>query len=165
MDRQQIAEDFIGQGYAKSRVLKIVGIASSSYYYQSKASPKRRGIAKSTHTKTKAGTGVRNEEVVKEIEDLLGQEFVDYGYRKVSHWLRKNKGYLINEKKVYRLMSEYKLLNKRPKAKRGARTWVKQLVPQPSRVLEYLEFDIKYIYISGKRRYALLLSVIDVSSR
>ncbi|MEO1519036.1 MAG: integrase core domain-containing protein, partial [Bacteroidota bacterium] len=43
--------------------------------------------------------------------------------------------------------------------------WVKDLVPQPSGELEYLEFDIKYIYLHGKRRYALLLTVIDVSSR
>jgi transposase InsO family protein len=160
-----IAEDFIAQGYPISRVLQIVGISSSSYYYQAKEAPQQRGIKKSTHTATKDGQWVSNEIVVKEIEELLEQEFVDYGYRKVTYWLRQHKGYLINEKKVYRLMKEHKLLNGRYKHRRLPRQWVKQLVPQPSGVLDYLEVDIKYIYVHGQSTYALLLTVIDVASR
>jgi len=100
------------------------------------------------------------------MEVLLSQEFVDYGYRKVTYWLRKTYGYIINEKKVYRLLKEHKLLTYNRKGKRrGSRNWVKELVPQPSEVLNYLEFDIKYVFIHGKRRNALLLSVIDVKSR
>lgn len=160
-----IAQDFIAQGYPISRVLKIVGIASSSFYYLPKDNPKPRGMRKSTHTRTMEGKWVANSTVVKEIEELLEQEFVDYGYRKVTHWLRQNKGYLINEKKVYRLMSEHNLLNKRVKHRRLPRRWVKQLVPQPSGLLDYLEVDIKYIYVHAQREYALLLTVIDVASR
>ena len=160
-----IAQDFIAQGYPISRVINILGIPSSSFYYQPKDQPKARGIRKSTHTLTIDGKWVANSIVVQEIEELLEQEFVDYGYRKVTHWLRQNKGYVINEKKVYRLMSEYKLLNKRGKHRRLPRQWVKQVVPQPSGVLDYLEFDIKYIYVHGKKEYALLLTVIDVASR
>ena len=164
-DRHLIAQDFIGQGYPVSRVLKTVGIASSSFYYVPKDNPKARGIRKSTHTLTSDGKWVANATVVKQIESLLEEEFVDYGYRKVPHWLRQNKGYIINEKKVYRLMSEHKLLIKRAKHRRGPRRWVQQLVPQPSEVLDYLEVDIKYIYVHGQKEYALLLTVIDVSSR
>lgn len=160
-----IAQDFIAQGYPINRVLKVVGIASSSFYYQPRENAKPRGIRKSTHTMTKHGSWVANSIVVQEIEALLEQEFVDYGYRKVTHWLRQNKGYVINEKKVYRLMSEHKLLNKRTKHRRSPRQWVKQLVPQPSGVLDYLELDIKYIYVHARREYALLLTVIDVASR
>ena len=160
-----IAQDFIAQGYPISRVLKVVGVASSSFYYQPKDNPKKRGVRKSTHTRTIDGKWVANTIVVKEIEDLLEQEFVDYGYRKVTHWLRQHKGYIINEKKVYRLMSAHKLLNHRTKHRRLPRRWVKQLVPQPSGVLDYLEFDIKYIYVHAQKEYALLLTVIDVASR
>jgi transposase InsO family protein len=160
-----IAEEFISQGYPVRKVLGTLGIAVSSYYYQSVEGRQAKGKRKSTHTRKQDGKYISNEVVVKEIEDLLSQEFVDYGYRKVTHWLRQQKGYLINEKKVYRLMSEHKLLKKRPKHRRSNRRWVKQLVPQPSGVLEYLEFDIKYIYVGGKRTIALLLSTIDVSSR
>jgi len=160
-----IAQDFIGQGYPAYRVLKILKIASSSYYFIPKNNPKKRGIRKSTHTKRIDGQFVSNSQVAKEIEELLGQEFVDYGYRKVTHWLRQNKNYIINTKKVYRIMSEHKLLNKRVKHRRTPRLWVSQLVPKPQCAFEYLEFDIKYIYVAGKQRNALVLTVIDVSSR
>lgn len=103
--------------------------------------------------------------MIQEIEELLSLEFVDYGYRKVTHWLRQNKNYIINDKKVYRLMKENNLLNRKVKHRKSPRLWVSKLVPEPSRVLEYLEFDIKYIYIAGQSRNALVLTVIDVESR
>jgi transposase InsO family protein len=62
-------------------------------------------------------------------------------------------------------MREHHLLNSPTKAKLSKRTWVKELVPKPLIHFNYLEFDIKYIYIKGKRRNALLLTVIDVYSR
>ena len=42
--------------------------------------------------------------------DLLGREFVCYGYRKVCKYLQRS-GYIINRKKVFRLMKENNLLN------------------------------------------------------
>lgn len=160
-----IAQDFIGQGYAVSKVLKVLSIASSSYYYIPKDNPRQRGKKKSTHTRTTDGKYVSNSEVLKDIEKLLGVEFVDYGYRKVTHWLRQNKKYIINEKKVYRLMASSGLLNKKKKNTKSPRLWVSELVPDPSTDFEYLEFDIKYVYIAGKQRNAMVLSIIDVSSR
>ena len=55
----------------------------------------------------------------------------------------------------------------RPKRKRSqeGKKWVEFLVPRPSQPFEHLEFDIKYIYIAGERRNALLLTVIDIMSR
>ena len=164
-ERMLIAQDFIDQGNAISKVLKILKIPSSSFYYLPVCSGKSRGIQKSTYTTTKTGQYVSNIQVVAEIESLLEQEFVDYGYRKVTHWLRQNKGYIINEKKVYRLMGENNMLNKKVTIKRSPRVWVKELVPNPTQVMEYLEFDIKYVYVAAKRRNALVLTVIDVSSR
>ena len=160
-----IAEAYIGEGYPVNRVLKVVGIPSSSYYYRPVPHPQSKGIVKSKYTYTHTGDRVRNSQVVAEIEELLSHEFVDYGYIKVTHWLRQEKHYIINKKKVYRLMKEADLLNKRRPKRRSKRNWVKELVPKPSCDFEYLEVDIKYMYIPGQRRNALLLSVIDVSSR
>jgi len=42
--------------------------------------------------------------------ELLAGEFVDYGHYKSTIHLRDEKGYVINHKKVYRLMRENKLL-------------------------------------------------------
>jgi transposase InsO family protein len=164
-EKMLIAQDFIGQGYPVYRVLKISSIASSTYYHIPKDTPKRKGIKKSTHTKMINGHFVGNSQIVQEIESLLGEEFVDYGYRKVTHWLRQNKKYIINEKKVYRLMRENSLLNKKVKHIKTPRLWVSKLVPEPTQSLEYFEFDIKYIYIAGQQRNALVLTVIDVESR
>lgn len=164
--RKQVSEHFLAQGYPVSKVLRILDLPSSSYYYIPKANAKPKGRATSTHTKTSNGSLVKNEIVVNQIEKLLSKEFVDYGYRKVTHWLRKHKHYIINEKKVYRLMKESGLLNDKNRYKRKSkRHWVSDLVPVTQLSFQYLEFDIKYIWIEGQNRYALLLSVIDVHSR
>ncbi|GAB3509067.1 transposase [Emticicia fontis] len=48
---------------------------------------------------------------------------------------------------------------------RGKRNWVKDLVPTPVTEFSFLEFDIKYIYVSGKRTNVQVLTVLDVYSR
>jgi len=162
-----IARSFIDAGYKTSLVLKYLDISRSTYYYESKSTGKQRGIQKSVKTMIEGGGCISNETVVKYIEEILSQEFVDYGYIKVTHWLRKEKGCLINKKKVYGLMKEAGLLNVPAKSQSDGikKEWVKELVPQPSKPLEYWEMDIKYIHIKGKARNAFLLTVIDVESR
>lgn len=162
----QLAEEYIGNGHPVTKVLKYLGIASSSFYYTPKEDTQTRGKKQSKVTRI-AGKGyVSNEQVVREIEALLEKEFVDYGYRKVTHWLRQVKKYVINEKKVYRLMKQHGLLNRRDKPKKMSnRLWVNQLIPTPTASFEHLEVDIKYMWIAGKRRYALLMTIIDVRSR
>ncbi len=160
-----IAESFIDQGYSITIVLKTVGLPRGSYYYRPIEVRKTKGKTISRYTKTEKGEYVTNDQVINEIKELLEIEFVDYGYRKVTHWLRQEKHYLINEKKVYRLMKDSKLLNHRIRPHRTPRTWVKELVPKPLYPFEYIEIDIKYIYISGQKRQALLLTAIDVTSR
>ncbi len=167
-DRKMIASNFIAEGYPKKMVLEVAGVPRSSYYYQPKSSSARRGIPKSEYTYTIHGDKVTNAQVVEDIKEILAEEFVDYGYLKVSYWLRQEKNYIINPKKVYRLMKEEDLLNKasdKVKQKQNKRNWVKQLVPTPELAFDHLEFDIKYFYVAGKNRNALLLSVIDVKTR
>lgn len=163
--RKMVACSFIEQGYPKQRVLRMAGVPRSSYYYQPKQGDNNRGIAKSTHTLRSDGKLISNEQVVKNIEQVLSEEFVDYGYLKVTHWLRQEKNYVINPKKVYRLMKENRLLNRFVPRKKGKRNWVKELLPPTKEAFDYLEFDIKYFYIAGKDRNALLLSVLDVQTR
>ena len=160
-----IARHFIDEGHPPGLVLKYVGLASSTYYAKSKENNRRPGRRPSKWTKTVHGQEVTNDQVVEEIKELLKQEFVDYGYIKVTHWLRQHKGYIINKDKVYRLMSENNLLNKRKPLPRVKRLWVKDLVPLTTTSFEYLEIDIKYIYVHGQHRNALLITIIDVESR
>ena len=160
----EVANQFIEAGNTKEFVLDIVGIPRSSYYYKPKNSGKK-GRPFSHYTYTQSGLEVSNNQVLIDIEQLLLEEFVDYGYLKVTHWLRQESDYIINPKKVYRLMATGGLLNKFVARKKSKRNWVKNLLPQTKEAFDYLEFDIKYFYVAGKNRNALLLTVIDVKTR
>lgn len=161
-----VADQFIVQGHRIKQVLEVCEIPRSSYYYKPKGEKGLDRGMKPSQTTYRKGVGqVSNDEIVEEIITLLAQEFVDYGYLKVTHWLRKERGYVINPKKVYRLMKQAGLLNKRVVPKVKDRRWVKELVPDPVSAFDYLEVDIKHVYVAGRRKNALLISVIDVKSR
>lgn len=164
-ERIIIAQEFIQEGHPQEMVLRLMNIPKSTYYYKPKADSLPKGRPCSVNTKRQDGSIIDNEIVVEQIKEILSGEFVDYGYLKTTHALRQEHGYIISSKKVYRLMSEHKLLNLPTKTKFTKRAWVKELVPKPVVHFSYLEFDIKYIYIKGKRKNGLLITVIDVYSR
>ncbi len=164
-DRKMIASAYIKEGYPKKRVLEILEIPRSSYYYKPIKNAGPKGIQKSTYTLRTDGELVSNEKVVEDIKEVLSEEFVDYGYLKTTHWLRQEKNYIINPKKVYRLMREAGLLNKFVPRKKNSRNWVKELLPPAEDAFDYLEFDIKYFYVAGQNKNALSLTVIDVKTR
>lgn len=158
-----VAQQFIEQNYPVNQVLDYVGLKPSSFYYQKVEGIK--GKSKSTTTLKQNGALEKNETVVAQIEELLQKEFVDYGYRKVTWYLKNELSYIINFKKVYDLMKQNNLLRPKIRRSQAGKKWVEFLVPRPTQPFEHLEFDIKYIYIAGERRNALLLTVIDVMSR
>lgn len=160
-----IATTYIQQGHCTRKVLSVLSLSASSYYHLPVAitSKKTKGIKPSTITLTHQGVAVDNSEIVGDIKILLSQEFVDYGYLKVYHYLKES--YHINHKKVYRLMKCNKLLFATKQVKIGTKQWVKDLVPQPDVAFSYWEFDIKFMYVTGLGIYVPLLSVIDVKTR
>ena len=164
--RLSVAQECIGADVSKSLVLRVCDISRSSFYYQHRRTGKKAGRACSAVTYQTNGACVPDRAVVEDIKNLLGEEFVDYGYLRTTVCLRDEMDYLINPKKVYRLMKENNLLYvHRGVANRNKRQWVKDLVPDPEQEFTYLEFDIKYIYIQGKRGNAQVLTVLDVFSR
>ncbi|MBK8611874.1 MAG: transposase [Chitinophagaceae bacterium] len=76
-------------------------------------------------------------------------------------------GWIINHKKVYRLMKQSRLLyggRIRPEPLlSGILSVLGSLTPE--RPLQYLSMDIKYVHVHGTGRNALLLTVIDIYSR
>jgi putative transposase len=157
---------FIEQHYPVSKVLRFVGLSASSYYYQPlQTQPSTRGIKPSEYTRTVSGAWVHNDDVVAALSALLKMEFVDYGYLKCTYHLRDELGYLINHKKVFRLMRDNQLLYRAKKHRVGNKTWVSKLVPEPTTAFSYWEFDIKFMYIHGTGKMVPLLTVIDVYSR
>lgn len=144
------------------RLLEEVSVAKSSYYY--KETQGRRGRKPLGYTLKVSGEKVIDKEVVSEIKTLLLQEFVNYGYIKVSKYL-KNIGYIINKKKVYRLMKENNLLLGKRIRTRGTREFVKLRIVYPSKPYEHLQMDIKYFYLNSEKRNVYLLTLIDVFSK
>ena len=101
--------------------------------------------------------------ILEEIRDLLGREFVCYGYKKVTKHLQRS-GYTINRKKVFRILKENHLLNHRYNYRSPAKRVVDSVV-RVNAPNEVWEMDIKYIYIPGENRTAYLFAIMDCFSR
>lgn len=151
------------KGISTRKLLCWSGLQPSSYYYRSSDKPK--GIKPSTHSVTRDGEIFENQLVVNEIETTLHQEFCCYGYRNMTGEL-KEKGWIINHKKVYRLMKEHKLLyGGRIRPEPFKRDFIRFRTPGAEKPLQYLSMDIKYVHIHGWRRNVYLLTVMDIYSR
>lgn len=151
---------------SKIKVRKMLGwcaVNSSSYYYKPKNG--KQGRQPSTHTRYQDGAEVSNQSVIIAVKFMLGIEFIDYGYRKMSAGLQQE-GFVINKKKVYRLMKENGLLyNSKITARTEKRSFVKYYTQKANAPMQQLCMDIKYLHIHGSNRNALLLTVLDVYSR
>lgn len=153
----------MNQGYQVSSVLSVLSLPRSVYYYQN--SNEAKGRQATTHTFKSCGKRINDSEVVETIKTELEIEFIDYGYLKMTYHLRRKYGYIINHKKVYRLMKTNRLLYKPLSRLPSNKTWVRHCVPVVDKPFSFWEFDIKYMYIAGENRNALMLTVIDVKTR
>ena len=111
-ERKEVVCKMVSLGMSTDKALRIAKIPRSSYYYRSTGG--RKGKEPSTHT-LKNGQLVSNEQLVNEMNDILGVDFIDYGYARTTKALMA-KGYLVNKKKIYRLMKVNHLLLKKRKA-------------------------------------------------
>lgn len=141
-----------------------MGMAHSSYYRT--PSPGKKGIKPSEFTFNKSKGWVDQGDVVDSITDILSHEFIDCGYRLMTSYLKRD-GYQINHKKLYRIMSEEGLLKLENRINRSGsgRKFVKFRKVNTSRPFEFLEMDIKMVWIPSAGKNAYLLSIIDVHTR
>lgn len=142
----------------------MVGIVQSSYYR--KASDGKKGKKPSICTlHTRKGL-VSQDTVVASVKEILKHEFIDCGYRLMASYL-KREGYVINHKKLYRIMKEEGLLKLDNRIDRSGsgRKFVKYRKVITTRPMECLEMDIKMVWIPSVGKNAYLLSVIDVHTR
>lgn len=161
-ERKEIVNRYIQKGMKAAKAAHMAGFSRSGYYYRPKGG--KRG-KKPTHTTQKTGfLPVENTVLVQDIKEIISPDFIDYGYEKVTAKLR-DKGYVINKKKVYRLMKQNRLLNPKPVTPKQLKEYVRFSQPSPAQPLEMLEIDIKYIYIRGDRRNAYLITIEDIFTR
>lgn len=146
---------------AREELCRWANVAKSSFHY--KAHPGERGMKASTHTPIGEGL-VENALVVEQIRAILGLDYCVYGYHVMTSELR-GMGYLINPKKVYRLMDENRLLCGKKIKTTGKRTFVKFRRIKAVKPMEYLCLDIKYVWVHGDGRWYYQLSIMDVFTR
>jgi hypothetical protein len=162
-----VADEFLEKSYPKKTILRHLGLSRSSYYYKPTGTKAGKRVEKLVYKKENSNDGhyVEKQFIIDEIKLLLENEFVDYGYFKTYKHLQ-SQGYCIGSTRTYSLMKEHNLLKfQRDKTKRFNKNWVKELVPVVETEFQFLEFDIKYVYIQGKRTNAQVLTVLDVFSR
>jgi hypothetical protein len=113
------------------------------------------------------GLEIDSSEVLIQIIKLFENKFVDYGYFKVYVYLRDELNYIVSKHTVYNIMKNSNLLQIKylQSSKKGHKNWVKDLIPQTKMPFDYFEFDIKFVWVSGKKKNVQVLTVLDVFSR
>ena len=155
--------DYVALGMKRDTALSITGLTKHKYYYKPRIG---RPGAKPTKEVLRSQNGEMqafdNAEVVKKMQEVQSNDDLRCGHRRMKDQLQLM-GYLINHKKVYRLMKQNDLLLSKPK--RTAKNYVKYRIIAPSEPLSHLEMDIKFVWIEQKRKHALILSVMDIFTR
>lgn len=118
----------------RSLLCQWLGLPRSVSYYQPQAG--KPGAKPSQITMKVDGSWVDNQQVIISIRSLLNVEFNALGYEYIAHELKKE--YVINKKKVYRLMRENNLLLGKIIRPTGKREFVKFKRIEATRPLEYL---------------------------
>jgi putative transposase len=172
--RLKVSAKFIELGFSTRQVLKHTGVASSTWYAYLKCL-KHSKEDKRKHNIGRLAPGYSFDIHGNKIADALivnalkkYREDINFhnggGYLKFKHYLKKDYGYCVNKKKIYRLCKEHKLLLPLRKKKkwRNRKICMNRVITAPNQLWE---FDIKYGYIHGENRYFFFLGFIDVYSR
>lgn len=101
---------FIEQGNAAAFVLRIMGLAPSTYYDRKKrrsqvshAVPKERGRPVPGYSLTESGEKICDEQIQEWLLELVAGEEHVYGYKLLAKCLWNQYGLKLNHKKSYRL--------------------------------------------------------------
>jgi len=164
----KIADKWIGCGYPVRLVLRIVGVSHATYYWRKrhvlKGPARRGGRPRPGFVITRDGLPVSDDSVKDLLRSAIDGDGYPYGYHKLTHWLRREHGLVINKKRVYRLCQEMDiLLPRRCRQRRVTRriSCNREVVA----VNQVWETDVKYGYISGERRFFFVQVILDVADR
>jgi len=165
-EKKEIVARYISQGLKRDHALSIAGISKHQYYHKpSKGKRGRKPTNQTLKIISDEGNNIERVDdaiVVDEIKIIHQDPDTDYGYRKMTFALMAL-GFIINHKKVYRLMKNALLLKDR--YQKASREFVKYRKVLPTQPLEVLEMDIKFVWIERDRKHAFVLTVIDTFTR
>lgn len=155
---------FQAEGMKRDKSLEIASLTKHQYYHQP-SSCKKRGRPKSTHTRKKVKQTellVEDKVVIADMIKIDSNADLSCGTKRMTSQLHLL-GYIINRKKVARLMKEYALTKQ--SRKQTKKRYAKYRVVTPVEPLEVLEMDIKQVWVVRDRRNAYILTVLDTFTR
>jgi len=138
----------LSKDYPVTLVLKTLGVKKSTYYRHIKK--------KNLSIEPKKEEGL-NSKLLEEIKAIL-KEHPFWGYRRVWAYLRYVRNYRVNRKRIYRLMKEESLLQKKKLTLKAKRTPKKK--PKATKPREILGIDGTKFWIE-RLGWANLIIVID----
>jgi transposase InsO family protein len=155
--------EFIGLGMAKQEALRIAGITKHQFYYkQKKTKQGRKQTTATTQVINSKQIIVSDIDIIAVIKEVKSDVDLDYGYIKMTAELQ-HRGYLINKKKVYRIMFEHKLLKHKVKFEGKQYVKYRQVIAQAP--LTLLAIDLKMVWIPAINKHGYILSIIDAFTR
>lgn len=155
--------DYIALGMKRDTALSIAGLTKHQYYYKPRlGKPGAKPSDQVLRYQDGKGCFYDNSIALEQMQQIQGNEDLRCGHRRMTDQLQL-KGFVINHKKVYRLMKLYDLLL--PKHKKQSRNYVKYRIIAPEQPLTHLEMDIKFIWVEQYRKHALVLSIMDIFTR
>jgi transposase InsO family protein len=162
-EKKQVVRCYILQGLNSRRAIAAAGLTKHQYYH--KPSQGKRGRKPSTQTVKLQGDSFvicDNSDVIAQIKAIKSDPDLTYGYQKTTAALQQT-GYIINDKKVYRIMKVNGLLEDKVKFKNKPYVQFQKVLPNGP--LEVLEMDIKMKWVERERRQAYILNVVDTFTR
>jgi transposase InsO family protein len=154
---------YVGLGLKRSEAWLITGLTKHQFYHKPTGGKRGRKRSEATLKVTESGfITVDNTVVIEQIKDFHKDPDLCSGYKRMCAMLMLC-GYIINKKKVQRLMAENDLLN--PPVKRIGRNFARYRIVIPEGPLEVIEMDIKHIWIDSEHRSAYILTAIDTFTR
>ncbi|NQX49907.1 IS3 family transposase [Paenibacillus tritici] len=162
---------FIKQGNSAAFVLRIIGLAQSTYYDRMKrrsrspqAAPKGRGRPVPGYSITESGEKISDEQIQEWLLELVAGEEHVYGYKLLAKCLWNQYRLKLNHKKSYRLCQALDILQpqRQKRFKHPRKLPENRLITGPGQLWQ---MDIKYGYVAGRDRHFFVLSIIDVFTR
>jgi putative transposase len=157
----------MSKGLKRKTALTIASITRHQLYHRP-SGERRRGRAESSHTKRivgSASTMVANSEVERKMLDIDRDPDLACGRLRMTYQLQ-GMGFVINQKKVARLMSHLGIVkNKKRGDASRTKQYVQNRVVNPTEPLRSLQMDIKQFRLIGERRAYYVITVIDTFTR
>lgn len=159
---------WINTGFRANKVLAILDLNKSTYHYrvdhEGSIKLESGGRPIPGYSMNTNGDKVPDELIKEWIISLIETEAFAYGYRKLTICLERRYSLVINDKKVYRLCSEMKILRpQRRKKLKHPRVIARNREVTASNQLWMT--DLKYGYVQGEDKFFYVLSYLDVYDR